>query len=110
MTRVLRFVKQITERNPSAVCLLVAVVTSSIDLVTGRDIRFPLLYILPIGLAAWMGRKTLAYVLSVLLPVMRVYFEILWRVPELLPLESPQYRNRSPRPILVCILSGPKGH
>ncbi len=88
MTRALRLVKQITEKNPSAVCLLVAGVTLSVDLVTGRDIRFPLLYILPIGLAAWMGRKTLAYVLAVFLPVMRVYFEILWRVPELLPLES----------------------
>jgi len=38
--------------------------------------------------AAWMGKKTLAYALSVLLPGMRVYFEILWQVPELLPIES----------------------
>ncbi len=88
MTRALRFVKQVTERNPSAICLLIALVTLSIDLVTGRDIRFPLLYVIPIGLAAWMDRKTLAYVLSILLPVMRVYFEVLWQVPELLPIES----------------------
>jgi phosphotransferase system enzyme I (PtsI) len=88
MTRALRLMKQITERNPSAVCLLIALVTLSVDLVTGRDIRFPLLYILPIALAAWMGRKILAYALSVLLPVIRVYFEIFWRIPELLPIES----------------------
>ena len=88
MTRVLRFVKQITERNPSAVCLLVAVVTSSIDFATGRDIRFPLLYLLPVGLASWMGRKKLAYALSFLLPVLRISFEIAWKVPELLPIES----------------------
>ncbi len=80
--------KQLTERNPTAVCLLVTLVTLSVDLVTGRDIRFPLLYVLPIGLAAWMGTRTLAYILSVLLPVLRVYFEVYWRVPELLPLES----------------------
>ena len=88
MTRALRFVKQITEKNPSAICLLVALVTLFVDFATGRDIRFPLLYVLPIGLAAWMGRKTLAYVLSVLLPMMRVSFEIPWQVPELLSVES----------------------
>ena len=88
MTRALRFVKQVTKRNPSAICLLIALVTLFVDLATGRDIRFPLLYVIPIGLASWMGRKTLAYILSVLLPVMRVYFEVLWQVPELLPIES----------------------
>jgi phosphoenolpyruvate-protein phosphotransferase (PTS system enzyme I) len=88
MTRVLRFLKQVTERYASAICILIAVVTLSVDLATGRDVRFPLLYVIPIGLAAWMGRKTLAYVLSVLLPVVRISFEILWQAPELLPVES----------------------
>ena len=88
MTRVLRFIEQITEKNPSAICILIALITLSVDFATGRDIHFPLLYVVPIGLAAWIGRKTLAYTLSILLPVVRVSFEVLWGMPEFLPLES----------------------
>ena len=88
MKRALRYVNQVTQKNPSAVCLLIALITLSVDFATGRDIRFPLLYLLPIGLASWMGRRTLAYALSVLLPLLRISFEIAWRVPELLPVES----------------------
>jgi hypothetical protein len=60
LTRALQSVKQVTERNPSTICLLLALVTLFVDFTTGRDIHFPLLYVLPIGLAAWMGRKILA--------------------------------------------------
>lgn len=87
MTTVLRYAKQIIQRNPSAVCISVALVTLFVDFATGRDIRFPLLYVVPITLAAWMRRKTLAYALSVLLPIIRVSFEIPWRMPELLRVE-----------------------
>jgi phosphoenolpyruvate-protein phosphotransferase (PTS system enzyme I) len=88
MKPAMRFMTRITQRNPSAICLTIALVTLAVDFATGRDIRFPLLYLLPIGLASWMGKKILAYALSALLPLLRVYFEIYWRVPELLPIES----------------------
>ncbi len=88
MKRAVRFVYQAAQKNPSAICLLIALITLSVDFATGRDIRFPLLYLLPIGLASWMDRKKLAYLLSGLLPLMRISFEIAWKVPELLPIES----------------------
>ena len=88
MKRALRFVYQATQKNPSAICILIALITLSVDFATGRDIRFPLLYLLPIGLASWMGKEILAYTLSVLLPFLRISFEIAWQVPELLPIES----------------------
>ena len=88
MKRAMQFVVQVTQKNPSAICILIALVTLSVDFATGRDIRFPLLYLLPIGLASWMGKKALAYALSVLLPLLRISFEIAWQVPELLPIES----------------------
>lgn len=88
MTRALRFVKQITKKYPSLICIVLALTTLTVDFVTGREIRFPLVYLLPIGLAAWMDKKILAYSLSVLLPPVRVVFEVLWQVPELLPVES----------------------
>jgi phosphoenolpyruvate-protein phosphotransferase (PTS system enzyme I) len=88
MKRALRFVKEFSERNPTFICILVALATMFLDFVTGREIRFPLLYLLPTGLAAWMGRRTIAYTLSVLLPFVRIVFEILWQIPELLAIES----------------------
>ena len=69
-------------------CLLLALITLAIDFATGREIRLPLLYILPVAFAAWVDRKSLAYGLSFFLPVSRLVFEILWRAPELLPVES----------------------
>jgi phosphotransferase system enzyme I (PtsI) len=89
MTSALRFVKQIIKKkNPAVICILLALATLAVDFATGREIRFPLVYLLPIGLAAWMDQKTLAYALSVLLPLVRVVFEVLWQIPELFPIES----------------------
>jgi phosphotransferase system enzyme I (PtsI) len=82
MKHVLRFLKQITERNPAGICILLALITLCIDFVTVQEVRFPLLYVIPIALAAWLGKKNLAYGLSVMLPLVRVVFENLWQIPE----------------------------
>ncbi len=57
MKRPMRFVVQITRKNPSTICIFITLVTLLVDFTTGRDIRFPLLYLIPIGLASWMERK-----------------------------------------------------
>jgi phosphotransferase system enzyme I (PtsI) len=88
MTGAVRCMKQITKRYPSVICLVLALATLYVDFAAGRDIRFPLLYLIPIAMAAWMGRKALAYALAILLPLVRVVFEILWQIPELLPVEG----------------------
>jgi hypothetical protein len=65
VTDAVRFVKQITKRYPSVICIVLALATLYMDFAAGRNIRFPLLYLIPIAMAAWMGRKALAYALSV---------------------------------------------
>lgn len=80
--------KRIAGAHPSAAALLLAFAALAIDFTTGRDIRFPLLYILPIGVAAWTGRKVLAYSLAIFMPVARVLFEVAWQVPEQFSVES----------------------
>ncbi len=84
----LLLVKQVARKYPSTTCVILSVVTLFFDFVTGRDIHFPLLFALPVSLAAWMGRRKLAYILSVLLPVMRVTYEVLWPNPERLLIEG----------------------
>jgi hypothetical protein len=59
-----------------------------IDCVTGRDIQFPILYALSVGIAAWRNRKTLAYTISVVLPFVRVGFCIPWHATQSLPLAT----------------------
>ncbi len=88
MTRTLQFVMRVATRNPAAVCMLLTFITLSVDFVTGREIRFPLLYVLPIAVTAWLGRKALAYALSISLPLVRVVFENLWQAPESFRMES----------------------
>jgi len=56
MTYALRFVNKITQRNPLVTCILVALVTLAVDFITGREIRFPLVYLLPIGIAGLANR------------------------------------------------------
>jgi phosphoenolpyruvate-protein phosphotransferase (PTS system enzyme I) len=81
-------VSQGVRNYPGMASILIAFLTLLIDFATGREVRFPLLYLVPIGMASWMGRPKLAYALSVLLPLLRISFEVAWNVPELLPVES----------------------
>ncbi len=82
MTNPYRYAKQFIRSNPALVCLLLTLATLLVDSLTGKEIRFPLLYVFPIGVAAWLAKKPLAYSLSVLLPLVRVGFEFLWQTPE----------------------------
>ena len=41
------------ERNTRSVCLLLTIVVLLIDFITGLHIRFPLVFVLPVGLSAW---------------------------------------------------------
>lgn len=81
-------IRRFTLSHPSFVCFGLMVATLTVDFATGRDIRFPLLYVLPIGMAAWMGRRGTAYAYAVFMPAARVLFEVVWQVPERLRIEG----------------------
>ena len=50
----------------------------ALDYLTGPDIRFPVLVLLPIGLVAWFHRPVWSILLAILLPAPRAYFEFVW--------------------------------
>jgi hypothetical protein len=58
--------------------LLVATIVLAIDYITGRHIQFPITYVLPVGMAAWLEQKPAAYAMAILLPFMRVGFHLPW--------------------------------
>jgi hypothetical protein len=71
------------DRKSTAVySTLLALVVLGIDYVTGKDIQFPILYILPAGIAAWRNQKNMAYTLAILLPLVRVAFYFPWHETE----------------------------
>jgi phosphoenolpyruvate-protein phosphotransferase len=80
MLRALQFIEKISRKYPklSIICLAVAILW--IDVVTGREIRFPLVYVIPVGLAAWRKQRILAYAMAITLPVLRIGYEIEWDI------------------------------
>lgn len=64
------------------VCILVAAIILLIDFSTGRYIRFPIFYVLPIWMAAWRNKKNLAFALALFLPAARFGIYYFWHVEE----------------------------
>lgn len=63
-------------------------ITIAVDYLTGPAIQFPILYLLPIGLASWFAWQRWGYGLAVTMPLMRPFFDVIghevWSGPELL--------------------------
>lgn len=56
----------------------ISVIIMTMDYFTGDHIQLVILYVLPVGLAAWNGRLRMAYGFSVLFPIARLFFHIPW--------------------------------
>lgn len=63
-------------------CFIIALVVLVVDFYTGKYIRFPILYIIPVGIAAWYNQKTMAYGLAVFLSLARFGFHVPWHETE----------------------------
>lgn len=59
-------------RSRSETYLLLAVGILLLDLLTGRFLLFPILFVIPVALSAWYCGSRLAYALAVLLPIGRM--------------------------------------
>lgn len=59
--------------------IAIALIVLVVDFYTGKHIRFPILYIIPVGIAAWYNQKTMAYSLAVFLSLARFGFHIPWQ-------------------------------
>jgi hypothetical protein len=62
------------QQSPNLLCILSAISIFLIDILTGEHIHFPIFFAVPVGLAAWQLNRSMAYTLSVLLPLLRVGF------------------------------------
>ncbi len=78
--------EEVYAKRTTACCVVAAVIVLLVDYLSGKAIRFPILYILPAGLAAWRNQKALAYLIAVFLPLMRIVFHFSWHETQSLSL------------------------
>ncbi|MFZ0614125.1 MAG: hypothetical protein WAM73_17925 [Desulfobacterales bacterium] len=78
MNGALKYIEEVYAKRTTAWCVVVALIVLLVDYLSGKAIRFPILYILPAGMAAWRNKKTLAYLIAIFLPLMRIVFHFLW--------------------------------
>ncbi|MDD5170065.1 MAG: phosphoenolpyruvate--protein phosphotransferase [Syntrophales bacterium] len=86
MQQILGFIEQANTKSATVVSVSLALIVLGIDLITGKDIVFPLVYVLPVGVAAWKNQKTLAYAMSIVLPLLRGVHEFPWHTSASLPI------------------------
>jgi hypothetical protein len=61
--------------------LLLSLLVAFADFISGTNIQFPILYILPISLAGWAGKRNYTLALAVILPCLRLLFHLIWKLP-----------------------------
>jgi hypothetical protein len=72
-------VNNLIKENKNIFYITIALVVLVVDFYTGKHIRFPILYIIPVSIAAWYNHKTMAYSLAVFLSLARFGFHVPWQ-------------------------------
>lgn len=83
-----RFMHTINKRYARLSSVFLAVIVLWVDIITDTEIHFPLVYVLPVALAASRGQHYLAYALATTLPLLRIGFEFPWEPARRLPLPA----------------------
>lgn len=73
-----RLLEKVSNGHPALFSVGVAAIVLWVDVMAGEEVRFPLLYALPVGFAAWRHQRYLAYALASTLPLLRIVFEFPW--------------------------------
>lgn len=74
----------LAERRPRPVLfLLVTIGVLGLDYLAGPEIRFPILYVVPVVLAAWYGSWAWSAAIAVVVSVFRLWFELAAGDPQL---------------------------
>ena len=75
MQRAVRFIMLTNRTYPKLSSVLVAAAVLCIDILTGNEVQFPLVYVVPVGMAAWRKQRVLAYGMALILPIIRIGYE-----------------------------------
>ncbi len=78
MKKLIIFIEEISHKRAAFLSLVLASLILLIDYVTGEDIYFPIMYVIPVGIAAWKNQKFLGYAMSIMMPTVRSGFYFIW--------------------------------
>lgn len=73
---------RLSERGvPPIYWVTLSLICMAVDYVSGPVIQFPVVYLVPISLAAWYGGRSWGLALAFLLPLFRLAFRSVWDPP-----------------------------
>jgi hypothetical protein len=104
LKRILRFLNDTYRKRITLTCIVFVLLVAVADYVTGKHIRFPILYLLPAALAARLNRKAIAYSIAVMFPMLRLGFAFSWHQTESLLLMTINLLIRVATLVLVVYL------
>jgi len=78
MKNIYQSIHKLYENWTVSLSFMVALIMLSLDYMTGRNIQFPIFYVLPVGMLAYRNHKITSYVVATLLPLARVGFYFMW--------------------------------
>jgi hypothetical protein len=58
-----------------------SVLVAGADFISSATIQFPILYMLPIAIVGWSGKRNQALILAIVLPCLRLIFHMIWDIP-----------------------------
>lgn len=58
-----------------------SIIVACADFISSGNIQFPILYMLPISLVGWSGKRNQALALAIVFPCLRFIFRMIWSVP-----------------------------
>ncbi|PKN87662.1 MAG: phosphoenolpyruvate--protein phosphotransferase [Deltaproteobacteria bacterium HGW-Deltaproteobacteria-1] len=88
MQPILGFIEKMNTKTATRCIIFLSLAVLGIDLIMGKEVQFPLIYVLPVGIAAWRNQKNLAYAMSIVLPVVRGVYEFPWHTSASLSMAS----------------------
>ena len=78
MDRTPEFTHAVSGNHRTLIGLGIALLVLSLDLLTGPQVLFPILYVVPVTVTGWLNKGLLAYFLAGALPVARFLFFLRW--------------------------------
>ncbi|MEI6149423.1 MAG: phosphoenolpyruvate--protein phosphotransferase [bacterium] len=106
MLRILRSIGKINRENPKLCSMLLAIIVLWIDFNTGTEIQFPLIYVVPVAMAAWQRQRILSYVMAMALPILRIGYDFPWHTKASLSIAAVNALVEISSMILYAYLAG----
>jgi phosphoenolpyruvate-protein phosphotransferase (PTS system enzyme I) len=76
MQRIFQYIDKINKKTVFVFIVALIICIIFIDFITRHHFQLELLYVFPIGIAAWKNEKVLALTISIIMPFLRILFDI----------------------------------